>query len=150
MTRHCLLSRRLAGLALLLSAAAGCNATTAPEDADSRITPAVLITSTFAGTLSQNGSQFYSFVVTHQGPVSLTLAAVQTPGGGALAIPVGVGVGIPRGTGCARSQSVATPPGLAAQISVTLNPGTYCASVFDTGALTGTVNFAMRITYPQS
>jgi len=128
--------------------AQACNSTTAPELADSQITPAVFTTQTFAGALTTNGTLFYSIVVTQRGPVSLTLAAVQTPGGGALALPVGIGLGIPKGTGCPRTSSVVTPPGLAAQLTVTLNPGTYCAAVYDVGTLSSTANFAMRITYP--
>jgi hypothetical protein len=140
----------IARFALLLAVvfAPACNATTAPELADSQITPAVFTTQTFAGSLPTRGSLFYSIVVTQRGPVSLTLAAVQTPGGGALTTPVGIGVGIPKGTGCPRTSSVVTPPGLAAQLTVTLNPGTYCAAVYDVGNLSSAANFAMRITYP--
>lgn len=125
-----------------------CSSTTAPTEADSTITPLEFITETFAGTLEAKGTGFYSFVVNQAGPVGLTLAAVQTPGGAALATPLGLGVGIPSGVGCARSSSLTTPPGLAAQLTVTLNPGTYCASVFDTGNLSSAVNFAMRIRHP--
>lgn len=128
--------------------AMACTSTTAPSEADSGITPLVFNTETFAGTLEPKGSGFYSFVVVQAGPVGLTLAAVQAPGGAALATPLGIGVGIPSGTGCARSSSQTVPPGLAAQLTVTLNPGTYCASVFDTGNLTSAVNFAMRIRHP--
>ena len=140
----------VARLALLVAAvvAQSCNSTTAPDLADSQITPAVFTTQTFAGSLTTSGSLFYSIVVTQRGPVSLTLAAVQTPGGGALSTPIGIGVGIPQGTGCPRTSSVVTPPGLAAQLTVTLNPGTYCAAVYDVGNLSSAANFAMRITYP--
>jgi len=127
---------------------AACASTTAPTEADSTITPLEFTTLTFAGTLETKGSGFYSFAVSQAGPVSLTLAAVQTPGGAALSIPIGIGVGIPSGTGCARSTSQSTVPGLAAQLTLTLNPGTYCAAVFDTGNLTAAVNFAMRIRHP--
>lgn len=125
-----------------------CTSTTAPTEADSTITPLVFITETFAGTLEARGTGFYSFVINQAGPVGLTLAAVQTPGGAALATSLGIAVGIPSGPGCTRSSSVTTPPGLAAQLTVTLNPGTYCASVFDTGNLSSAVNFAMRIRHP--
>lgn len=135
-------------LLVALVAAPACNATTAPDLEESQITPAVFTTQTFAGTLTTSGALFYSIVVTQRGPVSLTLAAVQTPGGGALTTPVGIGVGIPKGTGCPRSSSIVTPPGLAAQLTVTLNPGTYCAAVYDVGNLSSSANFAMRITYP--
>ena len=128
--------------------AMACTSTTAPTEEDSTITPLVFALETFAGTLQVKGNNFYSFVVVQAGPVGLTLAAVQTPGGGALATPLGIGVGIPSGTTCARSSSQTVPPGLAAQLTVTLNPGTYCAAVFDTGNLSSAVDFAMRIRHP--
>lgn len=134
-------------LAALLTVS-GCNATTAPEEANSQITPPVFTLQTFAGTLEPKGSLFYSILVTQRGPVSLTLAAVQNPGGAALTTPVGIGIGIPKGTGCPRSESLTTPPGLAAQLTVTLNPGTYCAAVYDVGTLSSAAIFAMRIKYP--
>jgi len=142
------LLRSVAGVAALCLTGVACSSTTAPSEADSGITPLTFTTQTFAGTLQVRGSGFYSIVVSQAGPVSLTLAAVQTPGGAALTTPVGIGVGIPAGTGCTRFLSQTTPPGLAAQLTTTLNPGTYCASVFDAGNLTGAVNFAMRIRYP--
>jgi len=140
----------VARIALLAVAvvAQSCNSTTAPDLADSQITPPFFTTQTFAGTLTTSGSLFYSIVVTQRGPVSLTLAAVQAPGGGALTTPVGIGIGTPKGTGCPRTSSVVTPPGLASQLTVTLNPGTYCAAVYDVGNLSSAANFAMRITYP--
>ena len=142
------LIRSAAVVAVMCLAGGACTSTTAPSESDSGITPLVFTTQTFAGTLQVNGSGFYSIFISQAGPVGLTLAAVQTPGGAALSIPVGIGVGIPRGTGCARTISQTTVPGLAAQLSVTLNPGTYCVAVFDAGNLTAAVNFAMRIRYP--
>lgn len=140
---------RLTALAAAVCLTAiACTSTTAPDEADSGITPLVFNTETFAGTLQVGGNNFYSFFVNQAGPVGLTLAAVQTPGGAALATPLGIGIGIPSGPGCARSTSQTAPPGLAAQLTVTLNPGTYCAAVFDTGNLSSAVNFAMRIRHP--
>ena len=128
--------------------ASACTSTTAPTNEDSFIPEPTFNTETFAGTLVAKGNNFYSFVVIQQGPVGLTLAAVQAPGGGALATPLGIGIGIPAGTGCPRSSSQTAAPGLAAQLTVTLNPGTYCAAVYDTGNLSSAVNFAMRIRHP--
>ena len=142
------LTRLTALAAAVCITAIACTSTTAPEEADSGITPLVFTTETFAGTLQVGGNNFYSFFVNQAGPVGLTLAAVQTPGGAALATPLGIGIGIPKGPGCARSTSQTAPPGLAAQLTVTLNPGTYCAAVFDTGNLSSAVNFAMRIRHP--
>ena len=142
------LTRLTALAAAVCITAIACTSTTAPEEADSGITPLVFTTETFAGTLQVGGNNFYSFFVNQAGPVGLTLAAVQTPGGAALATPLGIGIGIPSGPGCARSTSQTAPPGLAAQLTVTLNPGTYCAAVFDSGNLSSAVNFAMRIRHP--
>ena len=143
------LSFRLTAMATAVCLTAmACTSTTAPSEEDSGITPLEFTLETFAGTLQPKGNGFYSFVVAQAGPVGLTLAAVQTPGGAALATPLGIGVGIPSGPGCARSTSQTAPPGLAAQLTVTLNPGIYCAAVFDTGNLTSAVNFAMRIRHP--
>lgn len=142
------LIRLTAMTAAVCMTAMACTSTTAPDEADSGITPLVFNTETFAGTLPVGGSSFYSFFVSQAGPVGLTLAAVQTPGGAALTTPLGIGVGIPSGTGCARSTSQTTAPGLAAQLTVTLNPGTYCAAIFDSGNLSSAVNFAMRIRHP--
>lgn len=125
-----------------------CTSTTAPDAEDSGITELEFQTETFSGTLDAKGSQFYSFIVGQAGPVGLTLAAVQAPGGGALSTALGIGIGRPSGVTCARTTSQTTVPGLAAQLTVTLNPGTYCAAIFDTGTLTSAVNFGMRIRHP--
>jgi hypothetical protein len=125
-----------------------CSSTTAPTERDSQITPLSFTLQTYAGTLQVQGRGFYSILVQQAGPVSLTLAAVQTPGGAALSTPLGIGIGIPAGTGCTRFVSQTTVPGLSAQLTATLNPGTYCAAVYDAGSLTSAVNFAMRIRYP--
>ena len=140
--------RLTAMAAMVCMTSVACTSTTAPTETDSGITPLEFTTETFAGTLDSKGSTFYSFQVRQAGPVGLTLAAVQAPGGAALATPLGIGVGIPSGTTCARSTSQTAPPGLAAQVTVTLNPGIYCAAVFDSGNLTSAVNFAMRVRHP--
>lgn len=125
-----------------------CNTTTAPDIEESSVTPAEMLTQTFAGTLDPKDTRFYSIQVGQEGAVSVTLAALQSPGGAALTTPIGIGIGVPKGTGCVRSSSLVTPPGLSAQLTVILNPGTYCVAVYDSGTLTSAVNFAMRIRYP--
>lgn len=142
------LLRSAAVVAALCFSGVACSSTTAPSEANSGITPLVFTTQTYAGTLQVESSGFFAILVSQAGPVSLTLAAVQTPGGAALTTPVGIGLGIPAGTGCTRFVSQTTAPGLAAQLTTTVNPGTYCAAVFDAGSLAGAVNFAMRIRFP--
>lgn len=135
-------------LAATLLVSSACNTTTAPDIEGSAVTPAEMVTVTFAGSLNPRDSQFYSVLVGQEGAVSVTLAAVQSPGGAALSTPIGIGIGVPKGTGCVRSSSLVTPPGLSAQLTVILNPGTYCIAVYDSGTLASAVNFAMRIRYP--
>jgi hypothetical protein len=142
------LIRSAAIAAALCLAGTGCSSTTAPSETNSHIAELVFSLQTYAGTLDVGGSGFYSIVVSQEGPVSLTLAAVQTPGGGALTTPLGIGIGVPSGTTCKRSTSQSAAPSLAAQLTTTLIPGTYCVAVYDAGALTSAVNFAMRIRYP--
>jgi len=137
-----------AAVAVAVLAGTACTSTTAPSQQDSGIKPLEFLTETFSGTLKVNGSGFYAIGIVQAGPVDLTLAAVQTPGGAALTTPVGIGVGIPSGTTCPTTTSQVTAPALSAQLTVTLNPGTYCVAVFDAGNLTSTVNFAVRIKHP--
>ncbi len=142
------LIRGVAAIAMVCLTGAACTSTTAPSAADSGIRDLEFRTETFSGTLQVNGSGFYSFFVGQAGPAELTLAAIQTPGGAALSTPVGIGVGVPSGTGCPRTTSKVASPGLTAQLTVTLNPGTYCVAVFDAGNLTSSVTFAMRFRHP--
>jgi len=125
-----------------------CTSTTAPSTKDSGIKPLEYFTETFSGSLAVSGTGYYAITILQAGPLELTLAAVQTPGGAALATPVGIGVGIPSGTACPATTSQVTSPALSAQLKVTLNPGVYCVKVFDAGNLTSTVNFAVRIRHP--
>ncbi|MCC7186856.1 MAG: hypothetical protein IT185_11480 [Acidobacteria bacterium] len=145
MMRSRLFSALIAAMALVSSA---CNTTTAPDIENSAVTPAEMVTVTFAGTLEPKDNQFYSVLVGQEGAISVTLAALQAPGGAALTTPVGIGIGVPKGTGCVRTSSLVTPPGLSAQLTVILNPGTYCIAVYDSGTLASAVNFATRIRYP--
>jgi hypothetical protein len=140
--------RACVAVGLIAVTGAACNSVSAPTNVDSIITPLVFINQTFAGTLQVGETGFYSIHVSQAGPVGVNLAAVQTPGGAALSVSMGIGIGIPQGTGCARTITQNAAPGLATQLTVTLNPGTYCVTVSDIGNLTATVNFAVRIRYP--
>jgi len=138
----------LAAVAAVAVAGAACSSTTSPSAASSSIKELEYRTETFSGTLNVNGRGSYVIGVVQAGPVELTLAAVQTPGGAALSTPVGVGVGIPTGTTCPITTTTVASPALSAQLTVPLNPGVYCIEVFDAGNLTSAVNFAVRIRHP--
>jgi hypothetical protein len=104
---------------------------------------------TFAGQLSAGETRFYSFTVQEGGTVSVMLASVTVPAtGAALSVPLGLGLGVPAGTGCALSQSLQTASALMAQLSTPARPGVHCVSVYDVGAVTAPVNFAVRFNHP--
>jgi hypothetical protein len=102
----------------------------------------------FTGTLTPHGSRFFSFTVTQDAGVFLTLASLTpTSGRGTVETPVDLGIGTPRGTGCAVVQTITTTADLAAQIRAWRSAGVHCVSVSDAGRLTADVAFAVRIGY---
>ena len=132
---------RLALLAAALVIATACN-----KSAPTTPSPFIPITELFVNTLDPGGSPFYSFTVSQAGWAGVTFAsATTTTSGPALQTNLKLGLGIPAGTGCGVSKSIVTSPGLTAQISTSMDPGIYCVSLADTGVLTGTINFVVRI-----
>jgi len=72
---------------------------------------------------------------------SLGIDGTSTP----LTSALNIGLGFPSGTGCSLRTQVTATPGLAAQISQTIDAGTYCVNVVDPGNLTTTSVFVIRI-----
>ncbi len=138
---------RFAAASMLVAtlALAGCGKTaTTPTD-----TSPIISTELYAGTLSTNGSGFYSFTVTVEGTVKVTLASLAVNAGGPpIATVIGIGLGIPTGTGCSLMTQLNVAPGLVAQLTKDLIPSIYCVKIFDVGNLSGAVNFAVRIAHP--
>ena len=130
-------------LLALLTVACGSNTPTTPT------TPNLPSTEIFSGTLPVQGSSFYSFTVAATGNVSITLASlVPVAPGPAVNTVMGLGVGTPSGTECSVTNSVTTAPGLTAQLVNSLTAATYCAKIYDLGALTAPVDFTVRIVHP--
>ena len=102
-------------------------------------------TQSFGSSLAVLGASSHAFTASQNGTVNLTL---QSLGGGAGT--VGLGLGIPRsdGGGCLLTQSVTASPGGAPQLSAQVSAGTYCAKVFDTGTLVRPVTFVLQIVFP--
>jgi hypothetical protein len=138
------MKRALLTLTLVGLLGSGCGSTaTAPTTA----TPTAPTTEIFTGSLSVQGTAFYSFGVSESGAVGITLVGL-TSGTNALSTVVLLGYGIPSGTGCGLSISTRTAPALAAQIRNVLPQGIYCVSVADVGNLADSVNFTVRIVHP--
>jgi hypothetical protein len=103
----------------------------------------------YIGTMAPGGSGFFSFAVASKGQLSLTLASVSSPGGHpAVPARMRLGYGVPSGTGCALTASVVVGARLDPQIVTPIEAGTYCAQLSDAGELSGAVEFAVRIVYP--
>lgn len=109
-------------------------------------TPTVALAELFSGTLAVAGTGFYSFSIDGTSNVGLTLISLSTTANGpAINTPLTLGLGIPSGTGCGVNTSVATSPGLAPHISRPVEQGIYCVNIADTGALSQSVTFLIRI-----
>jgi hypothetical protein len=132
----------IAGFVASTLAAVGC------DDASTATSPTTTspVTDTFAGQLAVGGSAARSFTAASSGTASLTLTQVGPPAG----VTVGFGIGIPQsdGSGCYLTESVVTGAATAPQIIATVEAGTYCLRLFDTGALTSQVAFSVTIVRP--
>ena len=75
---------------------------------------------------------FHEFTASASGTVSITLTTTDPP-----STLVGLGIGIPgnnSGT-CDLTKTVQTRPGAAAQLTASVESGTYCGGVFDVGGV---------------
>lgn len=100
----------------------------------------------FSAELDPRGVLFYSFATTQTEKLSVTLASLGVDGTiTPLTSALNLGLGFPSGTGCSlRSQQTVTP-GLSAQISQSIEVGTYCVNISDPGNLAATSIFVIRI-----
>ena len=104
------------------------------------------VTETFASRITIGGGASRAFSVAESGAVSVTLTDVGPPSG----VVVGLGIGIPRSdsVGCNLSQAVLTAGSSDAQLTATVEAGSYCARIYDVGNLTGEVSFSITIMHP--
>jgi hypothetical protein len=104
------------------------------------------VTETFSGQLSVGGTASRSFTSATSGTATLTLTQIGPPAD----VTVGFGIGIPQadGAGCHLTQSLQTGASPTPQFTVTVEAGSYCVRLFDTGALTSQVAFSVTIVRP--
>lgn len=141
------------GLALAVSAC-GKDSTTPTSASDTSVTtvlsPANSATRLFTGTLTAGDSQFYSFTLTQDVGVLVTLASVTgADTRDAMTTPLGVGLGVPRGTECVMPTRTVAAAALTPQIREYAKQGVHCVGVYDPGRLAAPVRFAVRIGYFQ-
>jgi hypothetical protein len=139
-------------IAAALAIAAGCGASESPTSptttTETPETPeAVTITESFNGTVAPGSARFYSFDVGVRGTVNLTLDSIGGRDGVPATVWVGLGLGVPDGTDCATTTSLNTQSGTTPQVSTVVEPGTYCARVYDIGNLAASAAFAVTIVH---
>jgi hypothetical protein len=131
-------------LAVLGGACTDTQGTTTPST-DTVASPTT--TETFSGVLQVDGSSFYSFLVTENGTVNVTLVSVSgtdVPS----TVTLGVAIGTPSGTGCSGGTVTSTSAGTDPQVTGTYSPGRYCVNVSDVGNLAAPAAFIVTIAHP--
>lgn len=101
-------------------------------------------TVTFTNTITPGGSASRSFEASVAGTVTLTLNSFST----GAEVAIGIGVLSPDGSGCRLGHIVRVSPGGSPQITTQVDPGGFCATVFDAGNLTQNATFSMTIVHP--
>lgn len=107
---------------------------------------AALVTENFTGTVDPGGTAVNQFSVTTSGnQVNVLLTAAGPPA----TIYMGLGVGTYASSTCTllTNGSVLAQAGATAQLSGTVNAGTYCVEVFDVGNQTAQISYTVTVTH---
>jgi hypothetical protein len=107
---------------------------------------ATLVTENFTGTVDPGGNAVNQFAVTTSGN---QLNVILTAAGPPATIYVGLGVGSYASSTCTllTNGSVLAQAGATAQLSGTVNAGTYCVEVFDVGNQTAQISYTVTVTH---
>lgn len=126
-------------------------ALTEPVDIVVRITAPILLetgglpgTTTFASSITPGGAATRTIDASKAGTVQLTLTSLSP----ATTAGFGLGVWSSVDNTCKLARALVTSPGSAPQITEPVEAGTYCVTVFDTGAFSGLQNFSVNIAHP--
>jgi hypothetical protein len=133
------------GLALVIVATtAACGGSTSNSTIP---TPTgTLVTDTFTNVVPMGGLAFNNFTVTTGGTVNVTLVSAGPPP----TITMELGIGTPSATGtCSLLSGAATAAtaSTTAQLSGTLNAGSYCVEVLDLGNAAGPITYTVTVAH---
>jgi ABC-type glycerol-3-phosphate transport system substrate-binding protein len=132
---------------VLTAAACSGNSTTSPAATATTPVASPTSTETFTGTVAVGGASFYTFVVSVNGTVNVTLVSVagaEVPS----TVTLGLAIGTPSGTGCGTGPVSNVQAGAGPQITGTYTPGRYCVNVSDVGNLVAPATFVVTIAHP--
>ena len=105
------------------------------------------VTDSFSGTLTSGGSSVYSFTVSQDGTVSVTLTSV-TGAGVPSTVHLHLGLGTFADTTCNPTTSVDAQASSTPQITSTYTAGLYCVQLSDTGNLANPASFTITVAHP--
>jgi hypothetical protein len=137
------MKRTFAALILVVFAA-GCGSSS--SDSTPTGPTANVTTENFTGNVDPGGKTFSQFnVALSGGQVNVTLTSAGPPS----TIYMGLGVGSFADPNCTllTNGSVVTQAGTTAQLSGTLNAGSYCVMVYDAGNQVSTVSYAVTVNH---
>lgn len=134
-------------VALLACAAicVACSNDNNPSTPTTPTTPAGTVTETLNGVMAPNGTATRTFTARQAGTVTVQLARVDP------SVTVGLGLGIRGATGadCKFTQTVNTQAGTTAQLTASVDLGTYCAGTYDIGNVgQGGTTVTVTVTHP--
>jgi hypothetical protein len=134
-------------VALLAFAAicVACSNDNNPSTPTTPTTPAGTVTETLNGVMAPNGTATRTFTARQAGTVTVQLARVDP------SVTVGLGLGIRGATGadCKFTQTVNTQGGTTAQLTASVDLGTYCAGAYDIGNVgAGGATVTVTVTHP--
>lgn len=103
-------------------------------------------TDSFSGTVAVGATDSHSFSVSQSGgQVNVTLLTAGPPA----TIFMGLAIGSPSGSTCVLLSGAQTlaQAGTAAQLTGTVNAGTYCVAVFDAGNQSADVSYSLTVSH---
>lgn len=90
------------------------------------------LSETFAGSVAREGVSSHSFTVEREGAVEVTLTGLRL-GSSVDAKEIGLGLGTPTASGSCALVEATDSTRVSGQIGGTLQKGTYCVAVYDSG-----------------
>ena len=109
-------------------------------------TPAPTTTDTFTGSINPNGGMAHPFNISASGRVTATLTEVAPDN----SVTVGFALGRWNSTLLLCEQTIPKDDAVQGQILIgdAAGIGTLCARVYDTGRLTGSINYTVTVVHP--
>jgi hypothetical protein len=103
------------------------------------------VTENVSGAVTVGGLTYHAFTTASAGTITVTLTGLTF---GTTVVGLGLGVYNNVNSLCSLTTSLNTAPGTAAQLSATVDTGSYCVEIYDIGTLGVPQAFAITIVHP--